>query len=90
MDARTSLTYPKLYTPGLRNTMFNRWVFLKSLAEGILTSLVVFFISYGVFRDSVFTDGRSVDGLLLFGTIVASILIIVVTLRVRTTIILLL
>jgi phospholipid-translocating ATPase len=42
-----SLKYPKLYTPGHLNLLFNKAEFFKSAMHGCLTSCVLFFIPYG-------------------------------------------
>ena len=44
---RQSLTYPKLYTPGLRDLFFNKWEFAKAATYGFITSLVIFIVPYG-------------------------------------------
>ena len=43
-----SLKYPKLYTPGHLNLLFNKAEFFKSAMHGCLTSCVLFFIPYGM------------------------------------------
>ena len=77
-----SVRYPKLYTPGHLDLLFNKKVFGQSVAEGIITSLVLFFIPYGAFHDAVKPDGTDLVGHKAFGCVVASILIVAVTLRV--------
>jgi magnesium-transporting ATPase (P-type) len=42
-----SLKYPKLYTPGLTNALFNTKEFVKSVIHGVFSSLVLFLIPYG-------------------------------------------
>jgi magnesium-transporting ATPase (P-type) len=42
-----SLEYPKLYTPGLTNALFNTKEFVKSVIHGVFSSLVLFLIPYG-------------------------------------------
>jgi len=42
-----SLRYPKLYTPGHLNLLFNKKEFLKSAVHGFATSCVIFLIPYG-------------------------------------------
>lgn len=44
---RYSLCYPKLYTPGHCNLLFNKREFLRSALHGIFTSCVLFLIPYG-------------------------------------------
>ena len=57
-------------------------MFAQSVAEGIISSLVLFFIPYGAFYDAVKPDGTDLAGHKAFGLVVASTLIVAVTLRV--------
>ena len=82
MNDDSSLRYPKLYTPGHLNLLFNKKVFAQSVAEGIISSLVLFFIPYGAFFNGIRPDGTDLAGHKAFGVMVASTLIIAVTLRV--------
>src|SRR6218665_3407339 len=79
-----SLRYPKLYTPGHLDLLFNKRVFVRSVAEGILTSLVLFFMPYFAFYNAIKPNGQDIAGHRAFGTIVSSSLIVTVTLRVRS------
>lgn len=42
-----SIDYPKLYTPGLHNALFNTTEFIRSVMHGFFSSLVLFLIPYG-------------------------------------------
>lgn len=42
-----SIEYPKLYTPGLNNALFNTTEFIRSVLHGVFSSLVLFLIPYG-------------------------------------------
>ncbi|RWS09297.1 phospholipid-transporting ATPase ID-like protein, partial [Dinothrombium tinctorium] len=79
VDDRTSIRYPLLYTPGHVDLLFNKIEFLKSVAHGIVTSFVLFFIPYGAFNDAVGPEGINLDGHQIFGTVVSTNLVIVVT-----------
>lgn len=79
-----SLRYPRLYTPGHLDLLFNKKVFVQSVAEGILTSLVLFFMPYFAFYNAIKPNGQDIAGHRAFGTIVSSSLIVTVTLRVRS------
>ena len=46
---RNSLCYPKLYTPGHSNLLFNKREFLRSALHGFFTSCVLFLIPYGTY-----------------------------------------
>ena len=54
-----------------------------SLLYGTLTSLAIFFISYGVFQDRITNDGLETSSVYFFGTVVAAILVVVVNIEVR-------
>lgn len=47
VNGRNSMAYPKLYTPGVHNTLFNKLEFLRSAFHGFVASGVLFFIPYG-------------------------------------------
>lgn len=46
---KMSIEYPKLYTPGLTNALFNTTEFIKSVLHGVFSALVLFLIPYGKF-----------------------------------------
>lgn len=76
-----SLRYPKLYAPGLRNELFNKKVFAWSIVEGIITSIVLFFIPYGAFHNGLSPSGKDMADSQSLGVVVASILVVAVNLR---------
>jgi magnesium-transporting ATPase (P-type) len=47
VDDKTSIEYPKLYTPGLTNELFNTHEFVKSVIHGVFSSLILFLVPYG-------------------------------------------
>lgn len=57
VDDRVSSRYPLLYTPGHMDLLFNKIEFLKSVAHGIGTSFVLFFIPYGAFSNAIGAEG---------------------------------
>ena len=57
-------------------------MFAQSVAEGIISSLILFFIPYGAFHDALRPNGSDLTNHKAFGVMVASALIITVTLRV--------
>jgi len=79
-----SLQFPKLYAPGQLNLLFNKKVFAQSIAEGVITSLVLFFIPYGTFYFALRQDGLEVSDLQALATVISAALIVVVTLRVSS------
>lgn len=82
MNEYYSLRYPKLYAPGIADSLFNKKVFAWSIAEGFITSLVLFFIPYGAFHDGLGSSGTDLADSQSFGVVVASILVVAVNLRV--------
>ncbi|KAF2356558.1 P-type ATPase subfamily IV [Trinorchestia longiramus] len=82
VNARNSMAYPKLYTPGVHNKLFNKFEFLRSAFHGFVASGVLFFIPYGAYYTAVDQQGRGMVDHQLFGTVVASILVLVVTVQI--------
>ena len=82
VDDAHCIRYPKLYLPGLKDALFNIRVFSWSVIEGIVSSLVLFFIPYGAFVHSIDQDGIDKADLQSFGTVVAATLVVAVNLRV--------
>ncbi|XP_048732030.2 phospholipid-transporting ATPase ID-like isoform X2 [Ostrea edulis] len=76
-----SIRYPKLYTPGLLDSMFNKKMFAFSAGEGIFTSIVLFFIPYFAFKYGVHYDGTDLSDHQSLGCAVASTLVVAVNLR---------
>lgn len=81
VDDYYSIRYPKLYTPGLLDSGFNKKVFVFSATEGIITSLVLFFIPYFAFQNGVHYDGTDLSDHQSLGCAVASTLVVAVNLR---------
>ena len=100
VDAATSTKFPKLYTPGLESSAFNKQEFFRSALQGFLTSCVLFFLTYGTFfiflskfslvtqlvlgayEDKILSNGMVLSDHQLFGTVVATSLVIIVNLQV--------
>lgn len=59
------------------------WQCIFSTAKGVLTSLVLYFFTYGTFHTNSMGNGMDVTDLQSVGTIVATSLIIIVNLKVR-------
>lgn len=77
-----SLKYPKLYTPGHLNLLFNKEEFFRSAVHGCLTSCVLFFIPYGAYFDGASHQGHTTSDHQLIGSVVATILVVVVTVQI--------
>ncbi|EEB16029.1 ATPase, class I, type 8B, putative [Pediculus humanus corporis] len=74
-----SLNYPKLYVAGQKNLLFNKAEFIKSALHGFFTSCVIFLIPYGTYKDGTSPKGYTLSDHMLLGTVVSTILVIVVT-----------
>ncbi|MGH0162021.1 UNVERIFIED_CONTAM: hypothetical protein FKN15_002811 [Acipenser sinensis] len=80
---QSSLEHPKLYEPGQFNVLFNKHKFFICTAQGVYTSIVLFFIPYGVFLDTVRDDGSHISDHQSFAVTTATSLVIVVSVQVR-------
>lgn len=77
-----SLEYPKLYEPGQLNLLFNKREFFICIAQGIYTSVVIFFIPYGAFAEATRDDGIQLSDYQSFAVSVATSLVIVVSVQI--------
>uniref|UniRef100_A0A8C6KQY4 Phospholipid-transporting ATPase n=1 Tax=Nothobranchius furzeri TaxID=105023 RepID=A0A8C6KQY4_NOTFU len=82
VNDRLSLKFPKLYLPGQQETMFNYKNFFISLFHGIFVSLIIFFIPYGAFLQTMGQDGEAPSDLQSFAVVTASSLIFTVNLQI--------
>ncbi|XP_043930717.1 phospholipid-transporting ATPase IC isoform X2 [Protopterus annectens] len=73
---KLSLHVPKLYLPGQKDKLFNYVRFFESLIHGILTSLVIFFVPYGAFLQTMGQDGEAPSDYQSFAVTAASALVI--------------
>ncbi|XP_034131765.1 phospholipid-transporting ATPase FetA isoform X8 [Drosophila guanche] len=73
---KNSLEYPRLYTPGLKSELFNIREFIYSVLHGAFTSLILFLIPYGVYKDGVSQHGYILSDHMTLGAVVATILIV--------------
>ncbi|XP_076139627.1 phospholipid-transporting ATPase IC [Alosa pseudoharengus] len=79
---KLSLKFPKLYTPGQQGILFNYKTFFISLFHGIFTSLIIFFIPYGAFLQTMGQDGEAPSDYQSFAVVTASSLIFTVNLQI--------
>ncbi|XP_017852723.1 phospholipid-transporting ATPase ID isoform X2 [Drosophila busckii] len=73
---KNSVEYPRLYTPGLKSELFNIREFIYSVLHGAFTSLILFLIPYGVYKDGVSQNGYILSDHMTLGAVVATILIV--------------
>uniref|UniRef100_A0A182M6L0 Phospholipid-transporting ATPase n=1 Tax=Anopheles culicifacies TaxID=139723 RepID=A0A182M6L0_9DIPT len=73
---KSSVDYPKLYAPGITNALFNTTEFIRSVLHGIFSSLILFLIPYGTYKDGISPDGYVLNDHMLLGSVVATILIL--------------
>lgn len=77
-----SLEYPKLYEPGQLNLLFNKREFFICIAQGIYTSVVLFFVPYAVLSDATQSTGVPLADYQTFAVTTATALVIVVSVQV--------
>ncbi|XP_023324671.1 phospholipid-transporting ATPase ID [Eurytemora carolleeae] len=78
----TALRYPGLYQPGLQHLWFSRKVFATYAIHGLITSLALIGVTMGAYHDKTDELGKVLSDHYLFGSVVASVLVIVVTAQV--------
>ncbi|KAM9851992.1 phospholipid-transporting ATPase ID [Aulostomus maculatus] len=77
-----SLEYPKLYEPGQLNLLFNKREFFICIAQGIYTSVVLFFIPYATLTDATQSTGEPLADYQTFAVTTATALVIVVSVQI--------
>uniref|UniRef100_UPI00398E54CE phospholipid-transporting ATPase IC isoform X1 n=2 Tax=Pristiophorus japonicus TaxID=55135 RepID=UPI00398E54CE len=79
---KLSLRFPKLYIPGQKDSFFNFKMFFVSLLHGVVMSMVIFFIPYGAFLQTMGQDGEAPTDYQSFAVTAASALIITVNFQI--------
>ncbi|XP_061256289.1 phospholipid-transporting ATPase IC isoform X1 [Bos javanicus] len=79
---KLSLRFPSLYIVGQRDLLFNYRKFFVSLLHGALTSLVLFFIPYGAYMQTMGQDGEAPSDYQSFAVTIASALVITVNFQI--------
>ncbi|XP_076614933.1 phospholipid-transporting ATPase IC [Chaetodon auriga] len=82
VNDKLSLKFPKLYLPGQQGTLFNYKNFFISLFHGIFVSLIIFFIPYGAFLQTMGQDGEAPSDYQSFAVVTSSSLIFTVNLQI--------
>lgn len=82
VNDKLSLKFPKLYLPGQQGTLFNYRNFFISLFHGIFVSLIIFFIPYGAFLQTMGQDGEAPSDYQSLAVVTASSLVFTVNLQV--------
>ncbi|KAM4735241.1 phospholipid-transporting ATPase ID [Anableps anableps] len=77
-----SLEYPKLYEPGQLNLLFNKKEFFICIAQGIYTSVVLFFVPYAVLSNATQSNGVPLADYQTFAVTTATALVIVVSVQI--------
>uniref|UniRef100_A0A803TNC8 Phospholipid-transporting ATPase n=1 Tax=Anolis carolinensis TaxID=28377 RepID=A0A803TNC8_ANOCA len=75
---KLSIRFPSLYILGQRDLLFNYRKFFISLFHGVVTSLIIFFIPYGAYLQTMGEDGEAPSDYQSFAVTAASSLIIAV------------
>lgn len=76
------MEYPKLYEPGQLNLLFNKREFFICIAQGIYTSVVLFFVPYAVLSEATQSTGVPLADYQTFAVTTATALVIVVSVQV--------
>uniref|UniRef100_A0A673J950 P-type ATPase C-terminal domain-containing protein n=1 Tax=Sinocyclocheilus rhinocerous TaxID=307959 RepID=A0A673J950_9TELE len=76
------MEYPKLYEPGQLNLLFNKREFFICIAQGIYTSVVLFFIPYGVLSHATQSNGVPLADYQTFAVTTATALVMVVSVQI--------
>ncbi|XP_078009369.1 phospholipid-transporting ATPase IC isoform X2 [Phascolarctos cinereus] len=79
---KLSLRFPSLYVVGQRDSLFNYKKFFISLFHGVLTSLILFFIPFGAFLQTMGQDGEAPSDYQSFAVTIASALTITVNFQI--------
>uniref|UniRef100_A0A672J8C2 Phospholipid-transporting ATPase n=1 Tax=Salarias fasciatus TaxID=181472 RepID=A0A672J8C2_SALFA len=77
-----SLEYPKLYEPGQLNLLFNKREFFICIAQGIYSSVVLFFVPYAILSDATQSTGVPLADYQTFAVTTATALVIVVSVQI--------
>ncbi|XP_072316163.1 phospholipid-transporting ATPase ID [Eucyclogobius newberryi] len=77
-----SLEYPKLYEPGQLNLLFNKKEFFICIAQGIYTSVVLFFVHYAALANATQSSGEPLADYQTFAVTTATALVIVVSVQI--------
>jgi len=77
-----AVKYCRLYQPGMISLFFNFKLFSSSALHGFLTSFILVAIPLGAYHDKIDEQGKVLSDHYLFGSVVATILVIVVTAQV--------
>ncbi|CAJ0937470.1 unnamed protein product, partial [Mesorhabditis belari] len=76
------LRFPKLYLPGQYNLFFNMRIFIYSVLQGMISSLVIFFVPYGTFIEAIDPNGRDLNDYPALAFTAFTALFIVVTIQI--------
>ncbi|XP_072920243.1 phospholipid-transporting ATPase IC isoform X2 [Hemitrygon akajei] len=79
---KLSLRFPRLYIPGQKGSYFNFTKFFLSLFHGIIVSMIIFFVPYGAFLQTMGQDGEAPTDYQSFAVTTASSLIIAVNFQI--------
>ncbi|XP_054468772.1 phospholipid-transporting ATPase IC [Anoplopoma fimbria] len=82
VNDKLSMKFPKLYLPGQQGTFFNYKNFFISLFHGIFVSLIIFFIPYGAFLQTMGQDGEAPSDYQSLAVVTASSLVFTVNLQI--------
>ncbi|KAM9225592.1 phospholipid-transporting ATPase IC [Dugong dugon] len=79
---KLSLRFPGLYVVGQRDLLFNYKRFFVSLFHGALTSMILFFIPFGAYLQTMGQDGEAPSDYQSFAVTIASALVMTVNFQI--------
>ncbi|XP_058026472.1 phospholipid-transporting ATPase IC isoform X2 [Ahaetulla prasina] len=79
---KLSIRFPNLYMLGQKDLLFNYKKFFLSLLHGVITSLIIFFIPYGAYLQTMGQDGEAPSDYQSFAVTASSSLIIAVNFQI--------
>uniref|UniRef100_A0A670ZSB6 Phospholipid-transporting ATPase n=1 Tax=Pseudonaja textilis TaxID=8673 RepID=A0A670ZSB6_PSETE len=79
---KLSIRFPNLYVLGQKDLLFNYKKFFLSLLHGVITSLIIFFIPYGAYLQTMGQDGEAPSDYQSFAITASSSLIFAVNFQI--------
>ncbi|KAK9131235.1 hypothetical protein Sjap_011722 [Stephania japonica] len=85
VSSEVCLQFPALYQQGPKNVFFNWYKILGWMANGLFSSLIIFFVSIHIFYDQAFRSGGQTADMAAVGTTMFTCIIWTVNLQIALT-----
>ncbi|XP_055380477.1 probable phospholipid-transporting ATPase IM [Condylostylus longicornis] len=76
VNEHCSTEYPLLYLAGIDNVLFNTREFIQRVLHGVFSSMILFLIPYGAYKDGLSSNGHILNDTMTLGSVIATILIL--------------